>query len=170
MNIFFVLLLSFMNSSPEADAHEFHLSKSTINYSTENQSLQITMNMFIDDLELALQPTAGDTLRICTRKEKDDAEENIHAYILEHFTIEIKGKKIVPEFLGKEPSDDLAAVWCYLEVENIPSFSEISISNTIMTELFDDQKNMTNIQLDKNRIEDILFTPERTSAEIVMYE
>lgn len=170
MNIILVFLLSIMNAAPVIDAHEFHLSKSTINYNTEEESIQITMNMFIDDLELALYPTAGDTLRICTRKEKEDAEASIHSYIIEHFIIEINGKKITPKFLGKEPSDDLAAVWCYLEVIGVPSFSEISVTNNIMTELFDDQKNMTNIQLDKKRIEDILFTPEKTSENIEMYD
>jgi hypothetical protein len=159
-----------MNTTPVMDVHEFHLSKSTINYNTKDQSLQITMNMFIDDLELALQPTAGDTLRLCTRKEKEDAEASIYAYILEHFIIEINGKIIIPEFLGKEQSDDLAAVWCYMEVGDILAFSEISVTNSIMTELYDDQKNMTNIQLDKQRVEDILFTPEKTSEKIEMYD
>ncbi len=171
MNILFVILFSsMMNVGPIIDAHEFHLSKSTINYNTNDQTLQITMNMFIDDLEQALQPTAGNTLRLCTRKEKEDAEDSIHTYILEHFIIEINGQIITPEFLGKEQSDDLAAVWCYLEVVDVPLFSEISVTNTIMTELYDDQKNMTNIQLDKQRVEDILFTPEKTSEKIEMYD
>ena len=165
-----MFISTMMNTSPVMDVHEFHLSKSTINYNTKDQSLQITMNMFIDDLELALQPTAGDTLRLCTRKEKEDAEGSIHAYILKHFIIEINGQTIIPEFLGKEQSDDLAAVWCYLEVADIPSFSEMSVTNTIMTELYDDQKNMTNIQLDKQRVEDILFTPEKTTEKIEMYD
>jgi hypothetical protein len=159
-----------MNLGPVSEAHEFHLSKSTINYNTKEESLQITMNMFIDDLELALQPTAGDTLRICTRKESKDAEDSIHAYILEHLVIEINDEKVVPQFLGKEPSDDLAAVWCYLEVIDVPSFSTISITNNIMVDLFDDQKNMTNIQLDKKRVEDILFTIGKTSENIEMYD
>lgn len=170
MNIFFVIILTLMNSSPVTEVHEFHLSKSTINYNTKDQSLQITMNMFIDDLELALQPIEGDSLKICTRKEKESAEESLHTYILEHFVIVINSQKITPKFLGKEPSDDLAAVWCYLEVENLPAFSEISITNDIMIELFEDQKNMTSIQLDKERIEDILFTPEKTTEKIEMHD
>jgi hypothetical protein len=171
MNLLVVILFStLMTVSPVIDAHEFHLSKSTINYNTKDQSLQITMNMFIDDLELALQPTAGDTLRICTQKEKADAESSIHKYILEHLKIEINGQLMIPEFLGKEQSDDLAAVWCYLEVKGIPIFSEMLVTNNIMIELYDDQKNMTNIQLDKERVEDILFTSKKTLKEIEMYD
>ena len=168
MNIIFAILFSIVNLTAVSDVHEFHLSKSIINYNTEEESIQITMNMFIDDLELALQPTAGDTLGICTRKEKKIAEDRIHTYILDHLVIEINGKKVIPEFLGKEPSDDLAAVWCYLEVVDVPAFSELSITNNIMIELFDDQKNMINIQLDKKRVEDILFTAKKTSENIDM--
>jgi hypothetical protein len=39
-----------------------------------------------------------------------------------------------------------------------------------MVDLFDDQKNMTNIQLDKKRVEDILFTIGKTSENIEMYD
>ena len=40
----------------------------------------------------------------------------------------------------------------------------------IMIELYDDQKNMTSIQLDKQRVEDILFTPGKTTEKIEMYD
>lgn len=167
MNILFVIFLSlFAETESVPAAHEFHLSNSTINYNSEEKSIQISMRMFIDDLELALEPIAGDSLQICTRKESLDAEDYIYSYVLEHLKLEIGGKKVSPLFIGKEASDDLAAVWCYLEVENVESFESISITNNIMIEIFDDQKNMTNIQLNKKRIEDILFTVDKTSEKI----
>jgi len=167
MNILFVFFLLFSNNvTPISDSHEFHLSNSTINYNTEKNAIQVSMRMFIDDLELALEPVAGDSLQICTRKEDRKAEDHIYSYILDHLVIEAEGEVLSPVFIGKEPSDDLAAVWCYLEFENVASLSTISITNTIMIELYDDQKNMTNIQKNKNRVEDILFTTERTSEKI----
>ncbi len=169
MNILFVLFLLFSNTSTSiSDSHEFHLSNSTINYDTKEKSIQVSMRMFIDDLELALEPVAGDSLQICTRKEDAGAEAYIFSYILEHLILEVEGKALSPVFIGKEPSDDLAAVWCYIEFENVESFSTLSITNTIMVDLYEDQKNMINVQKDKDRIEDILFTTERTLEKIEM--
>jgi len=148
------------------DAHEFHLSKSIINYNSEEKSIQITMNMFIDDLELALKANGVDSLNLCTKKEKSSAEDYVYGYILNNLDIEVDGRKITPEFIGKEQSDDLTAVWCYLEVTDIESYTSINITNTIMVDIYDDQKNMTTIQKDKERLEDILFTPKKTNSKI----
>jgi len=142
--------------------HEFHLSKSTVNYNEEEKAIQITMNMFIDDLELALSEYGADSLKVCTQHEKENAEDYIYSYILDRLEIVVDGQKVTPEFIGKEQSEDLAAVWCYLEVTGIDQIGNIEINNTIMTDLYDDQKNMTSIQKNRNRVKDILFTTEKT--------
>ena len=166
--ILFLLFSVFVNINPNDIAHEFHLSKSTINYNTTEQSVQITMNMFIDDLELALKGEGIESLQLCTGIEKPEAEQEIYNYIKDHLVVEVDGRVIVPEFLGKEQSDDLVAVWCYLEVADVSSFNKINISNTIMVDLYNDQKNMTTIQLDKKRVESILFTPEKTEENVIV--
>ena len=89
MNRFLILLYTFCISfSSVSEVHEFHLSKSIINYSTEEKSIQITMNMFIDDLELALKSEGADSLKLCTRSEKASAEDYIYKYILDSYITE----------------------------------------------------------------------------------
>jgi len=161
------MIMSLIGStSNETDVHEFHLSKSTINYNTTEQAIQITMNLFIDDLELALKEYGADSLQICTRYESDDAEDYILQYINDRLIIIIDDKPVEVSFIGKEQSDDLEAVWCYFEVLDIGSIRQLSVQNTIMTDLFDDQKNITSIRKDKHRIEDILFSTKKTTENI----
>ena len=159
---FFLLLTSFS----ETELHEFHLSRTTINYDSEEMAIQISTSIFIDDLELALKENGHDSLKICTLKEKEDAEIFMHEYLNEHLQIEIDGLALNLSFLGKEPSDDLMAVWCYLEAYDVPSFSEIKVSNTILNTQFDDQKNITVIQIDKDNIAQILFNLDKTTESI----
>ena len=166
ITILFLIFSTFIGINSNEIAHEFHLSRSTVNYNTSENSIQITMNLFIDDLELALKAEGVDSLQLCTKQEKVDAENAIQNYIKSHFIIEVDGKVISPQFLGKEQSDDLEAVWCYLEVANVEQFDEINISNTIMVDLYDDQKNMTIIQIDKERVESILFSPDKTEQKV----
>ncbi len=153
-------------STSVMEVHEFHMSKTTINYDSEEMAIQISTSIFIDDLELSLKELGHDSLKICTRKEKENAEALVHEYLKEHLAIDVDGAKLDLTFLGKEQSDDLAAVWCYLEAYDVPAFKEISISNTILTTQFDDQKNITMVQIDKERIAHILFTTDKTFEKV----
>ena len=164
--IIFLSLLINANAVAEAEAHEFHLSKTTINYDTEETAIQISTRIFLDDLELSLKQLGYDSLQICTKWEKEEAELYMYKYLKDNLIIAVDGVEIEYEFLGKEPSDDLAAVWCYLEAYDVTSFNTIEVANTILTTQFDDQKNITMIQVDKNRIAHLLFTTDHTYEAI----
>lgn len=166
MSTILLLITMLFGVNPPMDLHEFHLSKTTINYDSEERAIQISTSIFIDDLELSLKDLGHDSLKLCTRKEKEDAERYVHDYLNKHLVLNVDGMDISLSFLGKEQSDDLAAVWCYLEAYDVPNFKEISISNTILTSTFDDQKNITMVQVDKERIAHILFTSDKTFEKV----
>ena len=63
-------------------SHDFHLSKCDIIYSTEEKAFQISLQLFIDDLEIALAAEGHENLGICTPNESDKAETIIHESIL----------------------------------------------------------------------------------------
>lgn len=159
--IFYFIITTFSGIN-----HDFHLSKSTLNYDEKTSTIQITLNMFIDDLEDALRLEQIDSLFICTSKENKLAETYIADYINDHLIISTGSNQQVPTWIGKEISDDLMAVWCYLEIPLSDKPSELIIDNTIMVELFDDQKNMTTIMANKKRITDILFDTDKTSSRV----
>lgn len=164
MLFFYVFLISKLAL---VDLHEFHLSNTTINYDTEEKAIQITTSIFIDDLELALlEEYNQDSLKICTRKEKKEAEVWLQKYLKEKLVISINDVELQLTFLGKEQSDDLEAVWCYLEAYDVMNFETIAISNHIFNAQFDDQKNITMVQVDKDRIAHILFTKDKTFEKV----
>ena len=125
--------------------HDFHISKCLVEYNESEKALQISMNIFIDDLEEALRQQGADKLFICTEKENKQAENHIQKYLEQHFKLQIKGRELTYRFLGKEISDDLAAVWCYMEITGMDSFEEITITNNLLTELYDDQTNIVSV-------------------------
>ncbi|MFT7603922.1 MAG: hypothetical protein ACI8VT_001490, partial [Saprospiraceae bacterium] len=61
------------------------------------------------------------------------------------------------EFIGKEQSEDLQAVWCYLEVTNIKFFNSIEVTNSLLMEVFEDQKNIVHIKAPDNKQGYFLF-------------
>lgn len=125
--------------------HEFHASKCMVEYSAPDQAIQISMHLFIDDLEEALRRQGAEKLYICTGKEDPKAEHYLFKYLQEHFKVLVNEKAYDYEFIGKEVSEDLQAVWCYLEITEISAVKSLTITNDLLMEVFDDQKNIMNI-------------------------
>ncbi|HQU58699.1 MAG TPA: hypothetical protein PLU64_05870 [Saprospiraceae bacterium] len=132
-------------SSEATEYHAFHISKCLIDYNEAEQALQISMHLFLDDLEEALRRQGADKLFLCTPKETSDAEAHLVAYLKQHFRLRVNGKERAFTFIGKETSEDLAAVWCYLEVPGVQSLQELEVANDLLMEAYEDQKNVVSI-------------------------
>ena len=107
------IFLGLMNVSFEVEEHKFYVSQIQINYNSGNTSLEVSAHIFIDDLELALKAQGADSLFIGTKREASRADTLIFRYLQQQIELRIGGRLLQGEFLGKELSDDLQAVWCY---------------------------------------------------------
>lgn len=137
--------------------HEFHLSKCDVDYNLEEAALQISISMFIDDLELTLEGLGYHDLKICSKDESPEAEEIILEYLQNHLLIKVDNADVQLNWVGKEISEDLAAVWSYLEVINVRPSESIFIQNDVLMEGFDDQQNVVKLEFDKSRKSFFLF-------------
>ena len=146
--------------------HDLHLSKSQINYNQDNQSVEITLHLFIDDLEIALSEKGHSNLSICTKKESNLAEQYMAQYIEDKMQVAIYGKPYMAEFLGKESSEDLQGVWCYLEITEISKPESVIVEIDFFNELYSDQKNVVNIKVDDDSQEYYLLNKKKTTAEL----
>lgn len=127
--------------------HEFHVSKCEIDYNTSENALQITLHIFLDDLELSMEAQGAEKQFLCTEKELEGADNVYFDYLKKNFQISLNNGKIVKyQWIGKEISDDLAAVWTYLEITNVTDLSDISVKNTVLMDVHDDQKNIVQIK------------------------
>lgn len=177
MNIFkksvFIVLLfcsfAFTFSTNDKGDHEFHISKCQIDYSEKEKALQITVHLFIDDLEEALSQQGADKLFICTEKEDEKAEEYIYKYFQQRFKIRLEDEEINYTFLGKEMSEDMIAVWCYLEVKDVESINKMHIKNGMLMEAFEDQKNIISI-VGPNKSKGYFLFDKGKNEETVSFE
>lgn len=140
--LFSSLLVQVTPNSYGISDHQFHISKTQIAYSETDNALQVSMHVFIDDLEEALRRRGKDKLFINTEKETIEADSSIVEYLSDVFSISIGDKALPFTFIGKESSDDLQAIWCYLEFEKVGTFDQLTIENGLLMEVYDDQKNM----------------------------
>lgn len=143
-----VFLLLFFGVLQGHDVHDFHLSKTDIHYKTEAKALQLTVHTFIDDMELALKSYEELDYDLLQDSEHEKTDSILYKYFQDHLILLTDGQQVQFTFIGKEVSDDLVGLWAYLEVENLDFFQSIDVTNSILMDTYDDQKNIINIKVD----------------------
>lgn len=120
--------------------HDFHTSLTEMKYNPSSNSFEITMRVFTDDFQSAIEHSSGMSNVVL-----NDAslEPLIKKYINKHFAF-VKGKDVkFVNYLGLEAEPD--ASWIYLELPYTSDLESYNILNTVLMELFDDQNNLLNL-------------------------
>lgn len=146
-----LLFISLLFCSTSLDQHDFHLSNSQLKYKASNNVLQLSVKIFIDDLETALAERNIEGLYIGTEKEVEDSAIYINEYLIDVITISAGNDTLRSEFIGKELSGDLSAIWCYMRFDNVSDCTDLNVTNSIFTEIFDDQKNIFSFSTEEGR-------------------
>jgi hypothetical protein len=142
--IFFTLLAQPSFFLTDSD-HAFHLSKTDMVFQPKEKTLQITIHLFIDDLEIALEKQGKKSLSVGTEKEKLGTNELITNYLRQNLNLTINNIKMPFSFVGKEATADRQALWIYLEVKDLKNIKTLAVENKVLMEVHPDQKNMVQV-------------------------
>lgn len=134
--------------------HKYYLSLTQIEYNQEEKSLQVIINVFMDDIELALNKDYNIDLQLTTKDELKNADEYFEKYLQEKLKFKVADQEVNFNYLGKEYEGDL--VFFYLEIEQIETPSPLELSNKILLKHFEDQQNVVKMKIGKKRRSKIL--------------
>lgn len=124
--------------------HPLHVTVTEIEMDEKEKQLKITMRMFVDDLEQALRTRLKQPeLDILNLKNGLTVDQVMVNYLKDHFRISLDNKPQEIKYLGHEIEDD--AFIFYLEVTRVKKWKLIEISNASLTEAFEDQSNLVNV-------------------------
>ena len=126
--------------------HPFHVSVADIKYKEDQKAIQISLRIFLDDLELALQTYSGDQkLDITEEGRWEFVNNNLKEYLLERVKLwDEKDKEYELTYIGAEIEDEV--MWCYLEVEKVKKLERVKFSNTALFEVWADQENLAHFR------------------------
>lgn len=158
MKIHKVFLLLFIIPLFSFTAHKFYLSLTQITYKSEAKSIQIIINVFMDDIETALNSDYDINLRLTSDKELKNNDVYFEQYLKQKLTFTVDETLKEFNYIGKEYDSDL--VYFYLEIEEIPSFKTLKITNNILTNHFPTQQNMVKLKIDKKHSSRLLNKDE----------
>lgn len=131
--------------------HPIHLTVMEAEYNAKTQSLEISIRVFTDDLDLALQRAYNiRTLFVGTERENPATPDYLRRYLGQHLMLNVPGQPFLKQnYLGKD--NEAEAVWLHIEVPNVPPFTALQIKNTLLLDLYDDHNNLVNVKANGQR-------------------
>lgn len=130
--------------------HKYYMSIAHLKYNVKQEALQITLRIFIDDLQFDLNKKNQNNIELATKREPPNIDSIYENYLKINFNIEVNNKIQNTTFIGKEYTDDM--VVCYLEILNIKSIKQLKIENKILYQSFPEQENIVKLNIhNKNK-------------------
>jgi hypothetical protein len=139
----FVLLITICVSSFNKTKHPFYLGLTEINVK-ESGDLQVSIRLFSNDLENALERNYGNKIDLLNPKNKHQTDSLLNHYITKKFTINYNQKNIILNYLGYEKEEE--SIWIYYELIKIKKPKSIVVSNTLLYELFPSQSHIVRLK------------------------
>jgi hypothetical protein len=124
----------------DAVAHDLHVAYADV--AVEGAVLAARIRIFKDDLERALGSDLGvDAVQLDPGPEADAL---VLRYLRRHLRLEREGAELVPEILqsGEDLLDREPIWWVVVQYRAAGPVEELTVRNTILLELFDDQRNV----------------------------
>lgn len=160
----FFIFCFFTFWSATLSAHPFYVSIFQIDFNKENQSIEISVKTFADDLLLGLKNTGVSKIYLGETKENPKTDEFIYNYLKANFKLKVNGKLVDYSFVGKEIETDV--VWTFLEVEGITELNEMEVECSLLTEVQKTQSNIIQIN-NGDGIKSLLLNKRKTVDSIV---
>lgn len=148
------LLLALVVGAPASSAHTFHTSLMQVEYNSQEQLVEISVQVFAHDLETILSRRSGKTVRL---DRTPDAAALTLAYLRDVLNIKNRdGQEKSLAWVGMESQAD--AVWLYVEAKMPEGIANAQIRDRIFFDLLDDQLNLVHLKYEDKK-SDLVFKP-----------
>ena len=130
-----LILLIWLNSF-----HPFFVSVTQIEQNRETKTVQVSVRIFFDDFEAALDKRYSTKINIVKPSNRRKVDSLIADYIGNHLKIKANGNPVLLKYVGYEIEED--AAWCYFEADKQETVQSLTIMNNILFEQHPTQINM----------------------------
>ena len=138
-------VLSLFFSNPiQSKFHDYYFSVAEIEFNQTEMRFEIIINMFSDNLSLALDKKFSIKSEIGTSEQILEAEDYVFRYILENFAMQVQGSKLDLEFVGMEADLNQATIFLQtLPLEHRPK--KVNFFNQLLVREYPDQSNIIHL-------------------------
>ena len=135
LGLFLILAFSF-----NALKHPFYITVVDIKNDAKQQSLNISVKLFTNDIEEALKKTTAKSIDLLNPKNKAEMEIELMNYIKKRLSISVNNKITNIDFIGYEKEED--AIWAYLEIKKVALPKNIKVDTKLLFDFLPLQSNI----------------------------
>jgi hypothetical protein len=150
-----------LHAASDPAVHPLHIATVEIEHNAADKTLEITCKTFWDDFETVLAKLNKTKVDLTNDKDKENKNKWIFNYINSHLQLNIDGKIVPLSFVGFEKED--VVIYSYLQADNIASVKKVSVTNSLMQDMFDDQTEIIHVIVNGNRKSTKLDYPSKTA-------
>ncbi len=142
---------------PSFSLHPVHIALTNVEYSEQQQAFNIVFKIFSDDFQTALEQHSQQNVDIIEIPDTLVYSRIISNYLSENFSITINNKALnFNEFQFQKIKSDFEATWIFYTAKFIDNVKSVSIKNSILHQIYPDQKNILFFTYHKTRTQHIL--------------
>ena len=145
--------------------HKYYVSVLEISLNEQNNQLELSLKVFNDDWQNALDHRLGKPVYIGSHNEYKQLDSLVESYLKDNIQIWINSDLVNVNYLGDEIVDE--STWIYLYVEGVENINSIDVRCKILTELFDEQRNVVQLSVGKVS-KSALLTKSRNTKKFVL--
>jgi len=142
--------------------HDFYVSITEIEHDKKTEALELSFIIFTDDLEKGIEEEGTEKLQLGTDKEHKKTDTYIERYLKKYFSLKTDDAAKSITYIGKEVG--INRTYLYAEISNIPNFKEITVTNKILFNLHDGQKNIVHVKKNGKKKSMFLYGNKSTSS------
>ena len=137
----FSLAFIVMAFAPVVLAHRYHTSVTRMEFKAEERVVELTLQTFADDIEVALSQRSG------VANVRLGPEPKTNALLLQYlrstFVLKNGEEELELEWVGMELKGH--SVWFYLQAKAPAGVGQLTLSNRLLFDVFTDQFNIVNV-------------------------
>jgi hypothetical protein len=129
-------------------SHDFHYSRTDVVYDAKSRSWQVTLRVFTDDFEAALEQRApaGGPMRLGDARQRADAEAVAAVWASHMLAVQAGNKPIPLDWVGMDVAHDLTYIFLETRPGATGKAKELRIRNAAFFQQFTDQINEVNVR------------------------
>jgi hypothetical protein len=142
--------------------HPIHLTVTEIQHNASEKTLEISCKVFTDDFEKILGQNYKTKVDLTNPPDKAAMKKLIDDYIHKHLSVQVDGKSVQFTGIGFEKDQD--AVFSYFQVDNIAAVKAITLTNTILFDLYTDEISIMHVTVNGKRKSKKLDYPDKQAT------
>ena len=142
--------------------HPFYVSVIDINHNTKEETVELSIRIFTQDLEETLQKYSAAKIDMVHPANKAVLDKQINDYIKQKLQLKMNGQTVTMQYVGYEIQ--LESVWIYFEVPKIKQLKKLDVNCTILYDFQNIQSNIFHVKANGTEKSYKLDYPKNTTV------